>query len=122
MVKLVQNLFLFCIAVLKFQSSNAQICTTLENNIDYFGGDVTYTIASTVAVCCSNCAALPGCTSFTFVVAGSICWMKNVTAFNVRRLATNGRKLTFFKLFRFNIINKIIAYNINKNKKVFRRF
>jgi len=96
MLKLVQNLFLLYIIVLKFRSCYAQTCTNLENNIDYFGGDVTYTVASSVGGCCSNCAALSGCTSFTFVVAGSICWLKNATVASVRRLATNGRKYLSF--------------------------
>jgi hypothetical protein len=83
------------IIVLNIQFNKAQTCPNIESNIDYFGNDISFTIVTSVALCCTKCASQPGCTSFTFVNSNNICWLKNTTTANVKRLNTAGRIIEF---------------------------
>lgn len=94
--KFIQTSLTIYVIIVNFRQFKSQTCPTLENNTDFFGSDITYSTASSVTLCCSNCAALPGCTSISFVSSVNICWLKNATAGTVRRVATNGRKYNVF--------------------------
>lgn len=82
-----------CLVLCQLELYCAQTCPQLESNIDYFGGDITYSITTSVLLCCSKCASFPGCTSFSYVAAANVCWLKNLTQTNVNRVSTSGRIL-----------------------------
>ncbi|ETV77025.1 hypothetical protein H257_08941 [Aphanomyces astaci] len=51
-------------------------CSSIENDVDYYGNDIGRTQRSTAESCCDDCKNFPGCKLFTF--AWGTCWLKNV--------------------------------------------
>lgn len=49
----------------------------LVNGTDFTGNDIALGKSTTVAGCCSECAAMPGCAAFTVWLGGPQCYLKH---------------------------------------------
>ncbi len=86
---------LFMLSFISTSKASYYICSSLEQNIDYKGNDLTYSYAAnTVQLCADLCTSLKSvCTGFTFwdYSTNKICFLKNFTTTPIR-FPSNGRK------------------------------
>jgi cellobiose dehydrogenase (acceptor) len=58
--------------------SAANTCSSLEDNVDFQGGDIGSSHSSSAGGCCSICSNTSGCIAFTWTgVNGGTCWLKS---------------------------------------------
>eukprot|EP00644_Phytophthora_capsici_P003114 jgi/Phyca11/69078/gw1.7.429.1 len=58
--------------------SEAQTCSSLENNVDYSGADIGNAFSGSATGCCSICSSTNGCNAFTWTnYNGGTCWLKS---------------------------------------------
>ncbi|KAL3661106.1 hypothetical protein V7S43_013715 [Phytophthora oleae] len=58
--------------------SEATICSSLENNVDYSGADIGNAPSASANGCCSICSTTNGCNAFAWTnYNGGTCWLKS---------------------------------------------
>ncbi|OQS06007.1 hypothetical protein THRCLA_01925 [Thraustotheca clavata] len=68
-------------------SATALSCSSIEDNIDYWGNDIKQTKQSNAASCCSDCSNTPNCVVYTW--RDGTCYLKHTKA---NRYSSDGAK------------------------------
>lgn len=84
-------IFTFVCSIILMSAPMYHAQCVYQQDIDYFGNDLTFVYTGTVEACCNLCSFYPGCVAYTYVKDSTACWLKSAVPTNGVDLASPGR-------------------------------